>query len=473
MSARRVACTFGLGALLAWWPAAIHSSAQAPAADGLMDLRQAVVVVSPQATPRERKAVQVLVEEVHKRTAITLPVQATWPASGRPTISVARIGTLPAGGPASNTAGLAAPGAEGFQIAVNATGGAASVAVAGADERGVLFGVGRLLREMRLSRGEIRVAPDLRLSTTPQTLLRGHQLGYRPKTNSYDGWTAAMWDQYIRDLAVFGTNAIELIPPRSDDDADSPHFTLPPIEMMIEMSRIADAYGLDVWIWYPALDKDYGDPATVDFAVKEWAEVFKRLPRLDAVLVPGGDPGHTEPRHMFALLERQTSSLRQFHPNATMWLSPQGFTVDWMNQFYELMAKQPAWLTGLVFGPQVRDPLPTLRARIDPRYKIRLYPDITHSLRAQYPYRIGTSRTRRPRTASPSTRGRSTRRPSSGRSTNTPSGSSPIRRAATTTSTRSSGALWAGIATPSRPRRSGSTAATSSATVTPTASRRA
>ena len=151
------------------------------------------------------------------------------------------------------------------------------------------------------------------------------------------------------------------------------------------MSRIADEYGLDVWIWYPALDKDYADPATVEFAVKEWAEVFKRLPRIDAIFVPGGDPGHTEPRHMFTLLERQTASLRQFHPKATMWLSPQGFTVDWMNQFYDLMAKQPAWLTGLVFGPQVRDPLPTLRAKIDKRYKIRRYPDITHSLRAQYP----------------------------------------------------------------------------------------
>ena len=48
-----------------------------------------------------------------------------------------------------------------------------------------------------------------------------------------------MWEQYIRDLAVFGTNAIELIPPRSDDDADSPHFPLPPMEMMTAMSRIA------------------------------------------------------------------------------------------------------------------------------------------------------------------------------------------------------------------------------------------
>ena len=125
---------------------------------------------------------------------------------------------------------------------------------------------------------------------------------------------------------------------------------------------------------------------------------------------------------MFALLEKQTASLRRYHPKATMWLSPQGFTVDWMDQFYGLMAKQPAWLTGLVFGPQVRDPLPKLRAKIDTRYKIRHYPDITHSLRASIRCPTGTSRTRRPRTASRSTRGRSTRRRSSARSIATPIG---------------------------------------------------
>ena len=55
-----------------------------------------------------------------------------------------------------------------------------------------------------------------------------------------------MWEQYIRDLAIFGTNAIELIPPRSDDAPDSPHFPLPPMDMMAEMSSICDEYGLDV-----------------------------------------------------------------------------------------------------------------------------------------------------------------------------------------------------------------------------------
>jgi len=59
------------------------------------------------------------------------------------------------------------------------------------------------------------------------------------------------------------------------------------MEMMIGMSQLADDYGLDVWIWYPSMDKDYSDPKTVEFALKEREEVFKKLPRIDAVFVPG------------------------------------------------------------------------------------------------------------------------------------------------------------------------------------------
>jgi hypothetical protein len=86
-----------------------------------------------------------------------------------------------------------------------------------------------------------------------------------------------------------------------------------------------------------------------------------------------------------ALLERQTASLRQYHPKLQMWMSPQGFTKEWMDEFYQILKTEPAWLTGVVFGPQVRDSLPVLRANVPKRYRIRHYPDITHSIRAQYP----------------------------------------------------------------------------------------
>ncbi|MBU6402927.1 MAG: hypothetical protein KGS61_21615, partial [Verrucomicrobia bacterium] len=152
------------------------------------------------------------------------------------------------------------------------------------------------------------------------------------------------------------------------------------------MSKLADDYGLDVWIWYPAMDKDYSDPRTVDLAVREWAEVFQKLPRIDAVFVPGGDPGHTEPKYLLALLERQTESLHRYHPRAQMWVSPQSFNQAWLDEFLQILRDQrPRWLTGIVFGPQIRISLPELRAAVPAQYPIRLYPDITHSRQCQFP----------------------------------------------------------------------------------------
>jgi hypothetical protein len=277
-------------------------------------------------------------------------------------------------------------GPEGFRLQTLTRPAGTVVTVCGADERGVLFGVGELLRKLRMAKGRAALPNSLDIRSAPKYKLRGHQLGYRPKTNAYDAWSVPMWDQYFRDLAVFGTNAIELIPPRSDDAPDSPHFPLPPLRMMVEMSRMADEYGLDVWIWYPAMDGDYSDPKTVELAVNEWGEVFKALPRIDAVFVPGGDPGHTQPKYMLALLEKQSDNLRRYHPRAQMWASPQSFNEAWMEEFLDFIDReQPRWLAGVVYGPQNRLDLPVLRKKIPELYPIRLYPDITHSVECQFP----------------------------------------------------------------------------------------
>ena len=94
-------------------------------------------------------------------------------------------------------------GREGFRIRVKPAKTAPAVLVIGNDARGVLFGVGHLLRQLRLSTGAITVADDLSVTTAPKYPLRGHQLGYRPKTHSYDAWDLATWEQYYRDLIVF------------------------------------------------------------------------------------------------------------------------------------------------------------------------------------------------------------------------------------------------------------------------------
>jgi hypothetical protein len=327
-----------------------------------LDLTHARLILPKPLAPRESKAAAMFVDEVEKRSRTLLS-------------------TEPGAGPAITVISSSGP-AEGYTLRTTAD----SVTISANDQRGFLFGLGRLLREMRMTRDHISIPIGLSIVTAPKYPLRGHQLGYRPKTNSYDGWTVALWEQYIRDLAVFGTNAVELIPPRSDDAADSPHFPLPPLRMMTEMSKLLDDYGLDCWIWYPAMDKDYTDPATVEAAIKEWSEVFRALPRVDAVFVPGGDPGHTRPKVLLALLEKQTRALHQFHPEARMWVSPQGFTQEWLDEFLAILKDdQPAWLAGIVYGPQIRISLPALRKQVPSRYPIRHYPDITHSRQCQYP----------------------------------------------------------------------------------------
>jgi hypothetical protein len=47
----------------------------------------------------------------------------------------------------------------------------------------------------------------------------------------------------------FCTNAIELVPAGSDDRPATVHSARPPLETMEGMSRLADKFGLAVWIW--------------------------------------------------------------------------------------------------------------------------------------------------------------------------------------------------------------------------------
>lgn len=354
-----------------------------------LDLRDAVIVFAPDASPRQKQAVKMLMEEAEKRTGIRWPQMTSWPTTNVPVIAVGLKSALrEITGPHAD--GLQSPpapsAAEGYRLCVRKSASNPTVVVLASDERGVLFGVGKLLRELRMEQGNVSLRDDVDITTAPKYPLRGHQLGYRPKCNSYDAWDLPTWEQYFRDLAVFGCNAIELIPPRSDDDADSPHFPRPPMEMMQGMSRLADAYGLDVWVWYPAMDKDYSHAKTVESALREWGEVFARLGRVDAVFVPGGDPGHTQPKVLMALLEKQTRNLHRHHPTAQMWVSPQGFNQAWLDEFIQILQReQPGWLSGVVFGPQVRMSLPRLRELVPARYPIRHYPDITHSRQCQYP----------------------------------------------------------------------------------------
>ncbi|HSH20229.1 MAG TPA: alpha-glucuronidase family glycosyl hydrolase, partial [Draconibacterium sp.] len=347
-----------------------------------IDLSNATIVNFEKTDRVVLKAVNVLQEEVAKRTSIKLPVSSKLIKTAKPLMLVgleSQLGLFPAG--IQNTISmLPSIQKEGFKIVVIEN--SKMVAIVGADARGALYGIGKLLRTVELQTGKITVPSDFKIASSPQYPIRGHQLGYRPKTNAYDAWTPVQFDQYIRDLAIFGTNSIEIMPPRTDDDFTSVHMKLPAIEMIAEQSKICDSYGMDVWMWYPNMGSDYSNSDSLKKEIAERHLVFKAVPRLDALFVPGGDPGELEPDVLFGWIEKEAEILHQYHPNAKIWVSPQVFkpSKEWYAKFYELVNKKYDWFGGIVYGPWIRTPLPEVKTLIDPSIPIRLYPDITHSI---------------------------------------------------------------------------------------------
>src|SRR5438552_3126801 len=122
-----------------------------------ISLEKAVVVSPPGLSGPAAKAAEMLLEEVERRAQIRWPVAHTWPEGGVPVIAVGAVPVLRdlAGKHADED--VEAPGPEGYRLRV-VGGEAPAVLVAGSDARGVLFGVGRLLRSLRMSRGRLRLA---------------------------------------------------------------------------------------------------------------------------------------------------------------------------------------------------------------------------------------------------------------------------------------------------------------------------
>ncbi len=355
---------------------------------GAVDLTAAVVVVRP--GPRaaaEAMAARILVEEIEKRTGVRPPVRDVLPAGGGVAVVLTtRDGPSPWRDRVPRREGADLPEArpEGFTIrtVVGGPGGPARVFVTGADGRGVMYGVGALLRALRCGPGAIALDAPLDLASAPEYRLRGHQLGYRARANSYDAWTPAQYEQYVREMAVFGANCIENIP--FEDTQKSPLMPVPREEMNHRLSAICADYDIDYWVWTPA-DFPLTDERRRRAALDQHEALYRACMRLDAVFFPGGDPGDNPPELVIPFLKDVAGLLSRYHPKARVWVSLQGFDEAKTARFLAFVEKErPAWLGGLVSGPS-SPPIADTRRRLPGAYRLRWYPDITHTVRCQFP----------------------------------------------------------------------------------------
>ena len=333
-------------------------------------------------SPQNETYANVIEEEFGMRTGLSITPLQAWPGK-KPILAVALQGDKMLAGkniPKVNN-GQKIP-AEGYALTLEQTKESSVIWVIGADVKGVLFGIGKLLRIAGMRKGSIELPSNLDIISSPEYSLRGHQLGYRNTANSWDAWTVDQFERYIRELALFGSNSIEGIPFHETDK--SVHMQLPRLDMNIKVSELCKKYDLDYWIWIPS-EADLTNAAVREKELKMNENFYKVIPRLDGVFFPGGDPGDNHPEEVLSYLEDLSSILHQYHPKAGVWISLQGFSDEMVDYFFNYLDNyEPDWLTGVAYGPSSPE-VDVERRRLPAKYKHRLYGDLTHTVRCQYP----------------------------------------------------------------------------------------
>ncbi len=348
-----------------------------------IDLGGATIVVPQADAPAVvGTAATVLAEEIASRAGQKLAIGETWPEKGTAIVLATYAEGALAGLPVPEVAAdhpVRKP--EGFWLHATEAEGKPVLWVLGNDGRGVLFGVGAILRKMNWEKGAATLPDNFELATAPAYPIRGHQLGYRARANSWDAWTLDQFDQHIRELTFFGMNSFENIP--FQDDTTNPMMKYSREEMNRELSRICDKYDVDYWVWTPA-EFDLSDQKQRDELLAMHRKLYEDSPRIDGVFFPGGDPGDNPPELVMPFLADVAKELIPRHPHARVWLSLQGFHGEKVNTAYAYIKEhQPGWLGGLVDGPS-SPPTDQQRMNLPPQYKFRLYPDLTHNKLCQF-----------------------------------------------------------------------------------------
>ena len=353
-----------------------------------LDLSRAIVVVSPGARGQaEKMAATILVEEVARRTKIKLPVQGSWPITERPVIAIStRNSKAPWAYRVPKTEEEHAPQArpEGFAIKIAAENGQepSRVFVLGADSRGAMFGVGRLLRALHCGPGEIALDASFEVETAPEYRARGHELGYRAQSNTYDAWSPEQYDQYIREQIVFGMNCVQNIP--FQDSRTSQWMRHSRSEMNRIVGEICARYDIDYWVWTP-VEFSLTDQALRKKELDRHAAFYRSTPRLDGVFVPGGDPGDNPPELVLPFMHDLAQRLAKYHPQAKVWLSLQDYDEPKVRVVMDTITrKHPDWFGGIVADTSAI-PIGATRRQLVRRYPVRWYPDITHTVECQFP----------------------------------------------------------------------------------------
>ena len=280
---------------------------------------------------------------------------------------------------------------EGFTVRA----GSGGVQLLARTDRGFIFAASRLLRELRTDShtSAVHLPLPFELTVAPPTpQIRGTQLTTAAvgkaaqQRGAFGSWESAR--RYVKELAIFGGNTIELSHPSESDPFQ--------VACLGNWSRLLDQWDLNVHLWLP-VNNNAAPFSTAMGSMYRW--LFGNMSRLDSIHIPGGDGG---PGYFcsawFESLKQVAAIARVVHPKVKVTCSANSFNSSSFSEFLAALARPDTqqWLDGLQIGKEEPLPLAAFIARVasiprhhghsqrPPYYFLRV-PDITHTVETGFP----------------------------------------------------------------------------------------
>ncbi len=247
--------------------------------------------------------------------------------------------------------------------------------------RGLIYGIGMILRKTEFSADGVRLIEDVSGYYSPYMKIRGHQLGWRTTANSYEAWTAEEYEQYIKELMFFGCNVFEHVVCTDKPERNRLMKYDSQAEFIEKCNEKAKELDIDISYWCPHGNKG------IEESIKEKEDFFSQISHADIYFPPGSDPGDFPAEESIRRTIGIAEAIKKYHPDVKVYpsaQSPDGFG-PWGDEFINEMNKLPDEIDGVITGPNCAMLLHELRKRLPLKYPVRLYPDITHNVRCEYP----------------------------------------------------------------------------------------
>ncbi|MCA9040282.1 MAG: hypothetical protein KDA65_08055 [Planctomycetaceae bacterium] len=255
------------------------------------------------------------------------------------------------------------PGPEGYVLVQNGK----ESHIIGVETRGVLYGVGELLRQMTFHAVSIEVPNHLELRTAPAFEVRGTNVGQGHTITELTGsrqWTREEWERAVTGYALAGANTFALGYGISAKDPKYQFVRSLGLKVLIAMNPNSGAPA-DKPEWFAK--EAIGRPGYYCLSVPEArahklaAEERKwsQFPPVDYVRMKSGDGGGCECelcRPYGAVYIRMCHDvakiIKKYQPDAEIFILNQKLDNDGDRAIFEYLRENPGpWMRGLAIGP--------------------------------------------------------------------------------------------------------------------------